>query len=371
LRFFEEFENHSAFEDRAITDQKHGCLAKGRDRSVLGLTRRANSADIRAAYRALAKQSHPDVNAGDMEAEQRTKDINRAYEILGDPEMRAAYDLELARYRAQERRSFSSAAAAGVGAGAVAVMLMLATLSMTVTWRQNADIRKSPNREPALPAGIARSERLAAKPAAEDRANPRSAGPAASDRGNGPSQPVNAPLPAEFGEPPASVHSEFASASLSNGEAQTRGEPTAQPSPIVERRPNEEVGSAPSSVLTSEVPVPETAPKLSTPAENPRPQTRIAAASPSEGDTRPETPAATAGQRPNADAERRDRNHAMIKRMNRKTGERTNAIETASTLPPSQQQDLEQEPRLVSSNTMALRWPSADEPFVNMGGRSR
>jgi curved DNA-binding protein CbpA len=341
--------------------------------SALGLTRRANNADIRAAYRALAKQSHPDVNAGDMEAEQRTKDINRAYEILGDLEMRAAYDLELARYRAQERRSFSSAAAAGVAAGAVAVMLMLATLSVTVTWRQNAEIRKSPSREPTLLAGITQSERLVAKPAAENRANLRSAGPAASDRGNGPSQPVNAPLSAAFGEPPPSVHSEFASASLSSGEALTRGEPTAQPSPLVERRPNEKVGSALSSLLTSEVPVPETAPKLSTRAENPRPQTRIAAASPSEADTRPETPAATASQRPNADAERRDahRSHAMIKRMNRKTGERTNAIETASTPPPSQQQNLEQEPRLVSSNTMALRWPSADEPFVNMGGRSR
>jgi curved DNA-binding protein CbpA len=202
--------------------------------SILGLTRRANSADIKAAYRILAKRSHPDVNAGNMDAEQRTKDINRAYEILGDPEMRAAYDLKLARHRAKERRSFWSAAATGAGAGLTAFMLMMAALSVTVTWRQNAEIRKSPNGEPALLAGIARSERLIAKLPAEERANLRSAGPAASDRGNGPSQPVNAPIPAAFGEPPASVHSEFASASLSNGEAQTRGEPIAQPSPIVE-----------------------------------------------------------------------------------------------------------------------------------------
>ena len=53
--------------------------------SVLKLSRRASSEDIKFAYRALAKQFHPDVNAGDEEADRWTKEINRAYEVLGDP----------------------------------------------------------------------------------------------------------------------------------------------------------------------------------------------------------------------------------------------------------------------------------------------
>src|SRR5262249_46973827 len=64
-------------------------------------------------YWALAKQFHPDVNAGDKEAEGWTKEINRAYEILGNPDARAAYDLELARQRTKARRSFLGGAAAG------------------------------------------------------------------------------------------------------------------------------------------------------------------------------------------------------------------------------------------------------------------
>ena len=81
--------------------------------SVLNLSRRASSKDIKAAYWALAKQFHPDVNASDQEAEGWIKGINHAYEILGDPNARAAYDLELAGQRAEARRSFWRAAAAG------------------------------------------------------------------------------------------------------------------------------------------------------------------------------------------------------------------------------------------------------------------
>src|SRR6516164_5051125 len=67
--------------------------------SFLGLSRSPSGEDIRAAYWTLAKQFHPDVNAGDKVAERRSKEINRAYGILGDPEARAAYNLILARAR--------------------------------------------------------------------------------------------------------------------------------------------------------------------------------------------------------------------------------------------------------------------------------
>jgi molybdate transport system substrate-binding protein len=79
--------------------------------SILRLDRRANSEEIKAACRALAKRSHPDVNAVNKEAERRTKQINRGCETLGDPEARAAYDLALQRKRAKARRRVRDAMA--------------------------------------------------------------------------------------------------------------------------------------------------------------------------------------------------------------------------------------------------------------------
>jgi molecular chaperone DnaJ len=63
--------------------------------ATLGLDRRCTDAQIRAAYRLLAKQHHPDVNAGSMAAIRRTQELNAAYEILSDSEQREAYDEEL------------------------------------------------------------------------------------------------------------------------------------------------------------------------------------------------------------------------------------------------------------------------------------
>ncbi len=63
--------------------------------ATLGLHRRCTAAQIRAAYRALAKQHHPDVNDGARDAQTRTQELNAAYEILSDPARRAAYDAEL------------------------------------------------------------------------------------------------------------------------------------------------------------------------------------------------------------------------------------------------------------------------------------
>jgi curved DNA-binding protein CbpA len=62
---------------------------------LLGLTAGADPEQVKAAFHRLAKSSHPDVNSGDASAEGRFKQINQAYEILGDPERRAAYDLGL------------------------------------------------------------------------------------------------------------------------------------------------------------------------------------------------------------------------------------------------------------------------------------
>jgi len=58
---------------------------------VLGVPRNADKEGIRAAYRRLARQYHPDVNK-EADAEGRFKEINEAYQILNDDEKRAAYD---------------------------------------------------------------------------------------------------------------------------------------------------------------------------------------------------------------------------------------------------------------------------------------
>ncbi len=59
---------------------------------VLGVSRDASDKDIRKAFRRLARKYHPDVNPGDKTAEERFKEINRAYEVISDPEKRAKYD---------------------------------------------------------------------------------------------------------------------------------------------------------------------------------------------------------------------------------------------------------------------------------------
>ncbi len=59
---------------------------------VLGVDRNADGPAIKSAYRRLAKEHHPDRNPGNGKAEQTFKDVNRAYEVLKDPERRNAYD---------------------------------------------------------------------------------------------------------------------------------------------------------------------------------------------------------------------------------------------------------------------------------------
>ena len=59
---------------------------------VLGLTSSASDSEIRAAFRKLAKQYHPDRNAGNKAAEETFKEVSAAFEILGDKEKRRKFD---------------------------------------------------------------------------------------------------------------------------------------------------------------------------------------------------------------------------------------------------------------------------------------
>jgi molecular chaperone DnaJ len=67
-------------------------MAKRDYYEVLGLTRSASEVEIKASFRKLAMQWHPDKNPGDQDCEHRFKEINEAYDILKDGERRAAYD---------------------------------------------------------------------------------------------------------------------------------------------------------------------------------------------------------------------------------------------------------------------------------------
>ena len=76
---------------------------------VLGVSKDASDAEIKKAYRKLARANHPDANPDDSNAERRFKEVGEAYAVLGDPEKRREYD---------EIRRLGAAGFAGRGAGA-------------------------------------------------------------------------------------------------------------------------------------------------------------------------------------------------------------------------------------------------------------
>ena len=68
-------------------------MAEKRDYyEVLGLSKGAGEAEIKKAYRSMAKKYHPDMNPGDAEAEAKFKEVNEAYAVLSDADKKAQYD---------------------------------------------------------------------------------------------------------------------------------------------------------------------------------------------------------------------------------------------------------------------------------------
>jgi curved DNA-binding protein len=82
--------------------------------ATLGVSKSASDKEIKQAFRKLARKHHPDVNPNDKKAEAKFKDINEAYEVLGDPAKRRKYDELGANWRAYEQ---AGAAGAGPFAG--------------------------------------------------------------------------------------------------------------------------------------------------------------------------------------------------------------------------------------------------------------
>src|SRR5262245_12884429 len=67
-------------------------MAKRDYYEVLGVSRSASETEIKKAFRSLARELHPDVNAHDPAAEEKFKEAAEAYEVLSDPERRNTYD---------------------------------------------------------------------------------------------------------------------------------------------------------------------------------------------------------------------------------------------------------------------------------------
>jgi curved DNA-binding protein len=70
---------------------------------ILGVPKGATEKEIKAAYRKLARKHHPDVNPGNNAAESRFKEVNEAYDVLGDKEKRKRYDELGANWNAYSR----------------------------------------------------------------------------------------------------------------------------------------------------------------------------------------------------------------------------------------------------------------------------
>ena len=320
--------------------------------SILGVSPEASGSAIKAAYRDLAKRSHPDLHLGDDEAEDRTKEINYAYTVLSDPNSRVAYDEELARLSGKRRKVFfMNASAVSAGLAAFAVTAAALTITLSIGWRHGELPPQATLSQTAITIGETPESAVANSGIAV----------AETPQGDGATE---APVRIASAEPPAS--SIIASAELAGPQRHDGAFPE-RPSVALPALPSvapaAKAGSVSSSLLalaagllTREAP-----PEQATLVLPPRPEAGLA---PAVAGTKQATAVSDFGRKPRAEpyrsAIRRER--APNRRVARKSSERTSALETATFVPPLAQ-DSEPAPWATARKTTALRWRSTDEPF--------
>ena len=90
--------------------------------ATLGVAKGATEKDVKQAFRKMARKYHPDVNPGDKSSEARFKEINEAYEVIGDPEKRRKYDELGSNWNMYEQAQRGSPGAGPPGQGAYRTM---------------------------------------------------------------------------------------------------------------------------------------------------------------------------------------------------------------------------------------------------------
>src|ERR1700756_1913455 len=84
---------------------------------ILGVPKTATDKEIKAAYRKLARQYHPDVNQNDKTAEDKFKNVGEAYEVLSDVDKRAKYDQFGDQWKAYSQGGYAGGAPGGPHGG--------------------------------------------------------------------------------------------------------------------------------------------------------------------------------------------------------------------------------------------------------------
>src|SRR6516225_8128020 len=127
---------------------------------VLGVSKDASEADIKSAYRKLAKKLHPDANKHDPKAASRFAELNAAYEIVGDADKRKAFD------RGAQARGgswFDTDEAAPEPSGDVAVSLVISLAEAAKGVKKRVRLPTGKEVEVTVPAGLDERQQIRLK----------------------------------------------------------------------------------------------------------------------------------------------------------------------------------------------------------------
>lgn len=128
--------------------------------ATLGLESDCTDAQIRSAYRILAKQHHPDRNGGAAAAHEFTQALNAAYEVLGDPAERRRYDRLLQKETRQLRRASGRGAPVIEQEMQVRIEELLRGATLTLQVRDPGNPQGPEDYELVIPPGTAPNSRL-------------------------------------------------------------------------------------------------------------------------------------------------------------------------------------------------------------------